>query len=260
MDDLPGPEPLLRGVRRLLIVEERARRELRRQRFVLRARAEAARVGAGLDVRVHPGATIGSGARVDLWPGRRNRLVVGDGTRIGDGVSVSLRGGELTIGAGTDVRRFVTVTCAGRLTIGDEAVVSTGVHLHCTQHLEIGSWTIVGEYSTLADSDHVRTTADSARPPCDHHGAAARGAQRVDRGQGHHHEGGHRRRPGLRGGPHGRDRRRAGRMARRRDPRPCGASDRRRHADVATSCAAWSAARRPALRPDPMHAGMPTPS
>jgi acetyltransferase-like isoleucine patch superfamily enzyme len=161
MDELPGPERLPRGVRRLLILEDRARRDLRRRRFIARTRAEAARVGAGLDLRVHPAATIGTGVRVELWPGRRNRVVVGADTRIGDGVSISMRGGDLTVGTGTDVRRFVTITCGGRLVVGDEVVVSTGVHVHCTEHVEIGSWTIVGEYTTLADSDHVRTTADA---------------------------------------------------------------------------------------------------
>jgi acetyltransferase-like isoleucine patch superfamily enzyme len=176
VEDLPGPASLPRGVRRALILEERARRDVRRRTFVLRALAEAARVGAGLDLRVHPGSTIGRGIRVELWPGTRNRLVVSDRTRIGDGVAVSMRGGELAIGAGTDVRRHVTVTCGGRLAIGDEVVISTGVHLHCTEDLEIGSWTIVSEYATIADSDHVRT--DTGAPV---HHAVATGPVRIGR-------------------------------------------------------------------------------
>jgi acetyltransferase-like isoleucine patch superfamily enzyme len=173
MEQPPGPAVLPRGVRRLLLLEERVRREVRRRRFVVRTLAEAARVGAGIDLRVHPGSTIGRNVQVELWPGTRSRLTIGAGTRIGDGVAISLRGGTFDVGAGTDVRRLVTVTCGGRLVIGDEVVVSTGVHLHCAADVEIGSWTIVGEFVTIADSDHVRTGVDAPV----HHAVEAAGVR-----------------------------------------------------------------------------------
>ena len=82
---------------------------------------------------------------------------IGAGVRLGDHTFISMRGGRLAIGRGTDVRRGINVHCSGTLEVGEEALVSTGVHLHCANRIAIGDWTIIGEYSTIVDSTHLRT-------------------------------------------------------------------------------------------------------
>jgi acetyltransferase-like isoleucine patch superfamily enzyme len=131
-------------------------RSARRRRFVVRAKAAASWAGAELDIRIAEDADIRS-VDLDIWPGTHSSLVIGAGARLGDGVRLSLRGGRLEIGAGTDVRRHGTYHVGGALLIGSGCVLSTGVCVHCAESVSIGDLTIVGEYTTIADSAHVRT-------------------------------------------------------------------------------------------------------
>lgn len=109
---------------------------------------------------MHPSAVVGHHVVIETWHGTRNLVVIGEGVRLGDHAWISMRGGRLSIGAGTDVRRGVTINCTGTLLVGTEVVLATGTHLHCANRVEIGDWTIIGEYSTIADSRHLRTGHD----------------------------------------------------------------------------------------------------
>ncbi|MHB8449185.1 MAG: acyltransferase [Mycobacteriales bacterium] len=110
-------------------------------------------VTADLAADVH----IAPGAQLEVWPQTTSRLSLGPGVQLGDGALLSLRGGSLEVGAGSQLRRGVTLQVGGRLAIGAGVVVSTGTVLHCAEELDIGDLTIVGEYSTIADSAHRRT-------------------------------------------------------------------------------------------------------
>ena len=68
--------------------------------------------------------------------------------------------GRVEIGAGTGVRRLVTINSNGVLVVGDNIVLSWGAVLHCAERVEIGDGTIIGEYATIVDSIHKRTPAD----------------------------------------------------------------------------------------------------
>lgn len=105
-------------------------------------------------------ALISRSVSIDVWPSTTSRLVVGKGAQLGDGVRLSLRGGQLEIGAGTDIRRFGTYQVGGELWIGAGCVMSTGMQVHCAERVEVGDMTIIGEYSTIADSRHLRTAAE----------------------------------------------------------------------------------------------------
>jgi acetyltransferase-like isoleucine patch superfamily enzyme len=134
-----------------------ARQRAARQAFLLRARLAAALADAHLVLDVHPDAVISAGVRVEVWPRTRNTVTIGEGATVADGVLLSLRGGELSIGSGTQVRRGVTLQVTGDLRVGSGVVLSTGLVAHCSSRLEVGDLTIIGEYSTLADSSHLRT-------------------------------------------------------------------------------------------------------
>jgi acetyltransferase-like isoleucine patch superfamily enzyme len=116
--------------------------------------------GSTVVVMVNRDALISRSVSIDVWPGTTSRLVVGAGAQIGDGVRLSLRGGELEIGANSDVRRFGTYQVGGVLKIGAGCVMSTGMQVHCAERVEVGDMTIIGEYSTIADSRHLRTASD----------------------------------------------------------------------------------------------------
>jgi acetyltransferase-like isoleucine patch superfamily enzyme len=142
----------------------RVRRFRRRVRWLARWRA------AHAEVEVAPGADIARSVSLEVWQGTTTRIVIGAGTRLGEGVKLSLRGGSMEVGANTDVRRYGTYHIGGEIRVGSGCVLSTGIHLHCAERVTIGDLTIIGEYTTIADSRHLRTAADQ---PVHHSTASA---------------------------------------------------------------------------------------
>ena len=134
-----------------------ASRRASRAAFIARAKIAAATGGGFVELDVHPDAVVHPGARVEVWRGTRSSVAIGPGTQIGDRVLLSLRGGSLEVGGGTQVRRFATLHVGGRLTIGNGCVISTGICVHCAEAISIADDTIIGEFSTIVDSSHVRT-------------------------------------------------------------------------------------------------------
>lgn len=128
-----------------------------RRSFLVRAKLAAALQDAYLELDVHPDAVVSRGARVEVWPGTRTSVVIGPGAALGDRSLLSLRGGQLEIGANTQVRRMATLQVSGELRVGEGVVLSTGLVVHCAERVEVGDLTIVGEYSSIADSSHLRT-------------------------------------------------------------------------------------------------------
>ena len=120
-------------------------------------RAAAALVGSSIEVEIGRDVEIAWTARVDVWPGTDSRLTIGDGARIGDGALLSLRGGSMRIGERALVRRGVHMNATGDLRIGADTLVSWGVIVHCAESVELGDLSVLSEYATVADSNHVRT-------------------------------------------------------------------------------------------------------
>lgn len=128
----------------------------------LRARVHfaASAAGGAVDLEIGEDVRLDAVPEVYVHPGTRSRLVVGPGARIGSLVRIELRGGELVLGPRADIRRLCRLNAKGRCTLGEDVLLSTGVHLHCAESITIADWSIVGEYSTIADSNHVRTGVD----------------------------------------------------------------------------------------------------
>ena len=134
-----------------------ARHRAARLAFLARARVAATLADGHLVLDVHPDAIVSPGARVEVWPRTHNTVTIGAGASLAAGVLLSMRGGDVTIGAGTQVRRGATLQVSGDLTVGAGVLLSTGVVVHCAEHVEIGDLTLISDHSTLADSAHVRT-------------------------------------------------------------------------------------------------------
>ena len=159
-DDLPPPPVSPRGVRRALIEADRLAGAARRRLLIARTHLAARRVGAGLRLDLHPSVVVGRHVTIEVWHDTRNAVSIGAGTRLADHTWISMRGGSVEIGTATDLRRGVTLVCSGRLVIGDEVMLNTGTHVHCAGDVRIDDWTIFGEYCSVVDSQHVRTSPD----------------------------------------------------------------------------------------------------
>lgn len=144
-------------------VAARTRRVAGRARILrLRARVRFVALAAGstVDVEVHPTASLDDVPEIYVHPGTHSRLVLGPGCIFGSLVRIELRGGELLVGERTEVRRLCRLNAKGRCELGPDVLLSTGVHLHCAEHISLDQWSIVGEYTTIADSNHLRTDVD----------------------------------------------------------------------------------------------------
>ncbi|HVX18995.1 MAG TPA: acyltransferase [Acidimicrobiales bacterium] len=113
--------------------------------------------GATVDVDIHPTAIFEALPSVAVEPGTHSRLVIGPSTRFERNVRLNFRGGSLHIADFTDVRQGCIFTVGGAIDIGSRCLISAGIYLHCSEQITIGDDTIIGEYSTLVDSMHLRT-------------------------------------------------------------------------------------------------------
>jgi len=111
-------------------------------------------LSVGRDVR------IGAGLVLDLWAGGENRLVLGDGVGIYDGVRIELRSGTIELGRKATVRDLTLLKSYGALGIGELAIISRGVVIQCQERIELGARSALGEWVSLIDSDHSPDGSD----------------------------------------------------------------------------------------------------
>jgi acetyltransferase-like isoleucine patch superfamily enzyme len=133
------------------------RRRARRAALVARVTTIAALRHASVDLDVADDASIGRRVHIEIDPNTTNRLTIGPGARVHDGVTIWLRGGTVELGRNVIVRRGIEMNSSGVLRLEDDALLSFRVVVHCAESVEIGARTIVGEHTTITDSFHVRT-------------------------------------------------------------------------------------------------------
>jgi acetyltransferase-like isoleucine patch superfamily enzyme len=93
-------------------------------------------------------------------------LRIGEGTTIGDHVSIRLRNGDgdpwehratvgtIDIGPRCQIRSHVVIRCLHRLTIGEDVMISHFAVVHCGAGTTIGPRCVLAERVTVADTDH----------------------------------------------------------------------------------------------------------
>jgi acetyltransferase-like isoleucine patch superfamily enzyme len=109
----------------------------------------------GRNVRFAPGVII------EAAPGRRSRLEIGDGTRLGANVHIHLRGGSVRIGSLCEIRDgCVLKTSGGDIELGSQCFMSYGCVLHATERVAMEDRVAVGERVTLVDSGHDTDGSD----------------------------------------------------------------------------------------------------
>jgi acetyltransferase-like isoleucine patch superfamily enzyme len=135
-------------------------RRTRRAHLIAAVKLQAILRGGWVDIDIAPDAAIGRRVRVEVDPGTRNRLVIGARAMLRGDIEIWLRNGSVEIGEQTELRRGVAVNSSGSLIVGREVLLSFGVVVHCAAQVRVEDCAIVGEYSTLTDSRHLRTPPD----------------------------------------------------------------------------------------------------
>lgn len=150
----------LRATRGMSPQSQAALQRARRKALIAHIKAAALWSNAVVDLRIDPDVRIGRGVQVTFEPWSRNVLHVGSGSWIDDNVLIQLKGGSVEVGPRVQLRRDMVLNVAGRLVCEGDNVVSWGTVIHCSNDVHIGSRTIIGEYTTIADSVHYFTTPD----------------------------------------------------------------------------------------------------
>jgi acetyltransferase-like isoleucine patch superfamily enzyme len=150
----------VRATRAIAPQSQAAMQRARRDALVARIKAAAIWHNASIDLHIDPDVRIGRGVRVTFEPWSRNVLHVGAGSWIDDNVLLQLKGGSVEIGPRVQLRRNMVLNVAGRLVCEGDNVLSWGTVIHCSNDVRIGLQTIIGEYTTIADSVHYFTTPD----------------------------------------------------------------------------------------------------
>jgi acetyltransferase-like isoleucine patch superfamily enzyme len=133
---------------------------LRRAAFVARIRAAAAWNHASVDVDIADDIVLGHRVRVTFQPWSENRLRIGPGCRLEDGVLIQLKGGTVVLGERVELRRDVVLNVAGRLEMQGDNPVSWNTVIHCSNEVTLGRMAGLAEQVTIADSSHYFTTPD----------------------------------------------------------------------------------------------------
>lgn len=150
----------VRATRAIAPQTQAALQRARHDALVARIKTAAIWNNASVDVHIDPDVRIGRGVRVTFEPWTRNVLHVGPGSWIDDNVLIQLKGGSVEVGPRVQLRRDMVLNVAGKLVCEGDNVVSWGTVIHCSTDVLIGSRTIIGEYTTIADSVHYFTTPD----------------------------------------------------------------------------------------------------
>lgn len=140
---------------------ERVLHRTRRARLVATTRAAAFRGNADLHLDVAADVELGRRVRITVEPNTTNRLVIGPGCRLFDGVLIRLQGGDVELGERVELRRGVVLTASGRLRLRGDNMISWQSTVHCAGTVDIGAHTITGDQVTFADSRHVWTEPDA---------------------------------------------------------------------------------------------------
>jgi acetyltransferase-like isoleucine patch superfamily enzyme len=107
-----------------------------------------------LDVEIGRNVRIHAGAVLDVWARGTNRLAIGDGCVIRDGLRIELRGGEIELGDRVEIRTLVMLKSYGRLTLGEQATLGRGVYVQCEEEIMIAHHAGLAEWVSVIDSDH----------------------------------------------------------------------------------------------------------
>jgi len=130
------------------------RRQARRRRLLVSVALRARWLHAEVDVRLSRDVELGRRVRVELDPHTSSVMWVGPVCRLGDDVSVHLRGGRLVMGRAIDLRAGCRLEVAGQLELIGPNLVQRLSSIHCDDAVTIGPYAVLSEMVTVVDSTH----------------------------------------------------------------------------------------------------------
>jgi acetyltransferase-like isoleucine patch superfamily enzyme len=111
-------------------------------------------------VEVARDVRIGRGVRVTVDPQTHSQMQIGTECSVGEGVQITLKGGQLVMGPKVDLRRDVVLNVAGALTLEGRNVLQIGIIVHCDDAITFQWSAIIGERTTIIDTTHYYSTPD----------------------------------------------------------------------------------------------------
>ena len=110
---------------------------------------------ATLALRIGRDVRFGRDVVLEIHAPGTNVVELGDGSVVGDGVRLQVRGGAVRIGPGTRLRSGVVLKADGEIVLRGRNEVSYGTVLHCAERIEVGEGTGIAERVSILDSDHT---------------------------------------------------------------------------------------------------------
>jgi acetyltransferase-like isoleucine patch superfamily enzyme len=127
-------------------------------RLAVAARGEG---DAIFHLRIGRNVAIGRDMSLRVDARGSNRLDLGDGVVLQDGVRIWLFSGRLTIGKNTILRDQVALKTGGELTIGEVVRIGYSTIVHCHERVDLAERVVLADQITLVDSDHVHDGSDT---------------------------------------------------------------------------------------------------
>jgi acetyltransferase-like isoleucine patch superfamily enzyme len=132
-----------------------------RRRFwlIVTLRLQALRTRTRLELDLARNCRLGKGLKIVLQGGHC-KITMRDRSHLGARVQIEMRGGELYMGPRTEIRAESVVRLAGKLHLEEACGFSIRCVIHCGSTIEVGKYTVIGEYASVLDGEHVHTQTD----------------------------------------------------------------------------------------------------
>jgi acetyltransferase-like isoleucine patch superfamily enzyme len=131
----------------------------RRSWFILRLRLQALRTGTHLELDLAKNCRVGKGLKI-LLQGGHCKITMRERSHLGERVHIELRGGELYMGPRTEIRAEAIAHISGKLHLEEACGFSLRCIVHCGSSIEVGKYSVVGEYASVMDGEHVHIQTD----------------------------------------------------------------------------------------------------
>jgi acetyltransferase-like isoleucine patch superfamily enzyme len=140
----PGARPLLR----------RLSRRARRRWFIVRLHLAAWIVHARITTDIHPSVDVPRRATFEIRPRSRPVVRLAREVQVQPGLVLRL-GGDLDLGARSQLRYDVSLNVNGRLRFDGRGIAGRGCTIHADGDMVWAWGVVVGELSSIIDSDHA---------------------------------------------------------------------------------------------------------
>lgn len=110
--------------------------------------------GASVELVVAGDVQFGPQVRISVDRGSRNRLELGPGVQLHQGVLLLLRGGTVRFGERVSVRRGTVLNVSGELDLAGDNILSYYNVVHCAERIRLGRYSSTNEFCTIVDSTH----------------------------------------------------------------------------------------------------------